>query len=230
MEMAQRNKLNRKSYARLCLVFFWQAIFLAQIWRSNRFAGSNQQGRAAPWSSRGLWRKSFLVAASLTRLLGNGRLGSPKWNKQISLVNTCRRVVSQICRFFYLGVYNLYFTKLKSRVNLYRNSSGKRTIVELEVWHIWSLIEYYVTTRNTPSQKERLLTRFQIQYLGTPVTRTRKGNEKQFESHLDWVSENSSYRGRLQNSICHVKIDNYCEVNRANIFCRNITAEGSVTF
>ena len=27
MEMAQRNKLNRKSYARLSRVFFWQAIF-----------------------------------------------------------------------------------------------------------------------------------------------------------------------------------------------------------
>ena len=26
MEMAQRNKLNRKSYSRLCRVFFWQAI------------------------------------------------------------------------------------------------------------------------------------------------------------------------------------------------------------
>ena len=26
MEMAQRNKLNRKSYTRLCRVFFWQAI------------------------------------------------------------------------------------------------------------------------------------------------------------------------------------------------------------
>ena len=150
-----RNKLNRKSYARLCRVFFWQAIFLAQIWRSNRFAGSNQQVKAAPWSSRGLWRKSFLVAASLTGLLGNGRLGSPKWNKQISLVNTCRRLVSQICRFFYLGVYNLYFTKLKSRVNLYRNSSGKRTIVEREVWYIWSLIEYYVTiTQHTVSKRK----------------------------------------------------------------------------
>ena len=207
MEMAQRNKLNRKSYARLCLVFFWQAIFLAQIWRSNRFAGSNQQGRAAPWSSRGLWRKSFLVAASLTRLLGNGRLGSPKWNKQISLVNTCRRVVSQICRFFYLGVYNLYSTKLISGVNLYRNAKGKRTVVELKVWYIWSL-NIMSRSCNPPSQKERLLTRFQIQYR-TPVTRTRKGNKKQFESQLDWVSENSSYRGRLQNSICHVKIDSY---------------------
>ena len=155
MEMAQRNKLNRKSYARLCRLLFWQAIFLAQIWRSNRFAGSNQQGRAAPWSSRGLWRKSFLVAASFTRLQGNGILGSPKWNKQISLVNTCRRIVSQICRFFYLGVYNLYFTKLKSRVNLYRNGSGKRTIVEREVWYIWSLIEYYVTiTQHTVSRRK----------------------------------------------------------------------------
>ena len=225
MEMAQRNKLNRKSYARLCRVFFWKAIFLAQIWRSNRFAGSNQQGRAAPWSSRGLWRKSFLVAASLTRLLGNGRLGSPKWNKQISLVNTCRRVVSQICRFFYLGVYNLYFTKLKSRVNLYRNGSGKRTLSLIYLISDRILCHDHATLRLKKKDFSR-----GFKYRRTPVTRTRKGNEKQFESQLDWVSENSSYRGRLQNSICHVKIDNYCEVNRANIFCRNITAEGSVTF
>ena len=27
MKMAQRNKLNRKSYARLCRVSFWQVIF-----------------------------------------------------------------------------------------------------------------------------------------------------------------------------------------------------------
>ena len=30
MEMGQRNKLNRKSYARLCRVFFWQAIVFWQ--------------------------------------------------------------------------------------------------------------------------------------------------------------------------------------------------------
>ena len=46
MEMAQRNKLNRESYARLCRVSFLQAIFFfAQIWRSNRFAGSRTKIR-----------------------------------------------------------------------------------------------------------------------------------------------------------------------------------------
>ena len=44
--------------------------------------------------------------------------------KQISLVNTCRNIVSQIVRF-------------KSRVNLYRKARGKRTVVEREVWHIY---------------------------------------------------------------------------------------------
>ena len=48
----------------------------------------------------------------------------------------CRRIVSQICLFFYLGVYNLYFTKLKSRVTRYRNARGKRTLVEREVGFI----------------------------------------------------------------------------------------------
>ena len=102
-----------------------------------------------------------------TRLLGNGRLGSPKWKKQIRLLNTCRPIVPQMCRFFYLGVYNLYFTKLKSRVNLYRNARGKRTVVEREVWYISSL-NFISWSRNPPSKKERLLTRFQIQ-CGPPV-------------------------------------------------------------
>ena len=126
----------------------------APVWRSNRFAGSNQQGRAARWRSRGLWRKSLLAAVSFKRLLGNGRLGSPIWNKYICLVNTCRRIVSQICLFFYLGVNNLYFTKLKSRVTLYRNARGKRTLVEREVGFTRSLIIYYVTiTQATVSKR-----------------------------------------------------------------------------
>ena len=110
---------------------------------------------AARWSSRGLRRKSLLVAVIFTRLLGNGTLGSPKWNKQINLVTTCRRTVSQVCLFFYLGLYNLYFIKLKSRVTLYRNARGKRTLVESEVGYIWSL--NMSRSRNVPSQKwERL--------------------------------------------------------------------------
>ena len=126
----------------------------APVWRSNRFAGSNQQGRAARWRSRGLWRKSLLAAVSFKRLLGNGRLGSPIWNKYICLVNTCRRIVSQICLFFYLGVNNLYFTKLKSRVTLYRNARGKWTLVEREVGFTRSLIIYYVTiTQATVSKR-----------------------------------------------------------------------------
>ena len=95
-----------------------------------------------------------------TRLLGNGTVGSPKWNKQINLVNTCRRTVSQICLFFYLGLYNLYFTKLKSRVTLYRNARGKRTLVEGEYvnMNIFTWICLNMSrSRNVPSQKwERL--------------------------------------------------------------------------
>ena len=144
MEMAQRNKLNRKACARLCRAFFWQAIFLAQIWRSNRFAGSNQRGRAARWSSREFWRKLLQAAVSFTRLLRNGRLSSPKWYKQTSLVNTCRRTVSQICLFFYLGVYNLYFTKLKSRVTLYRNARGN---VKSDLFDLWILCHHHATHR-----------------------------------------------------------------------------------
>ena len=66
--MAQRNKLNREACASL------PRLFWALIWRSNRLAvlfinaGPNQQGRAARWSSRGLWRKSPLVAVSLTHV------------------------------------------------------------------------------------------------------------------------------------------------------------------
>ena len=138
-EWRKKKKIKQKVIsASLPRLFLAGDLFLEQIWRSNRFAGSNQQGREVRWSSRGLWRKLFLVAASFTRLLENGRLGRPKWNKQISLINTCRRIVSQIYRFFYLGVYNLYFTKLVSRVNLYRNARGKRTVVEHDVWYIWS--------------------------------------------------------------------------------------------
>ena len=67
-KMAQRNKLNREACASL------PRLFWALIWRSNRLAvlfinaGPNQQGRAARWSSRGLWRKSLLVAVSLTHV------------------------------------------------------------------------------------------------------------------------------------------------------------------
>ena len=135
---------------------FWTIFSLgAPVWRSNRFAGSSQQGRAARWRSRGLWRKSLLAAVSFKRLLGNGRRGSPKWKKKMCLVNTCRRIVSQICLFFYLGVNNLYFTKLKSRVTLYRNARGKRMLVEREVGFTRSLIIYYVTiTQATVSKRK----------------------------------------------------------------------------
>ena len=72
----------------------------------------------------------------------------------ICLVNTCRLIESQICLFFYLGVNNLYFTKLKSRVTLYRNARGKRTLVEREVGFTRALIIYYVTiTQATVSRK-----------------------------------------------------------------------------
>ena len=91
--------------------------------------------------------ESILVAVSLTRLQGNCRLSSPKWKKQISLLNTCRRIVWQMCRFFYLGVYKLYFTKLKSRLNLYRNARGKRTVVEREVFDLWMLCHDHATHR-----------------------------------------------------------------------------------
>ena len=154
MEMAQRNKLNRKACARLCRAFFWPAIFLAQIWRSNRFAGSNQHGRAARWSSRELWRKLLQAAVSFTRLLGNGRLGSPKWNKQTSLVNTCRRIVSQICLFFYLGVY-ITCTSLNSN----QESLLIVTLEEKNARWTWSRIyltsEYYVIiTQPTVSKRK----------------------------------------------------------------------------
>ena len=112
--------------------------------------------------------KSFLVAVSFTRLLGNGRLGSPKWKKQISLLNTCRPIVPQTCRFFYLGYITC--TSLNSNqgsIFIYRNARGKRTVVEREVWYISSL-NIISWSRNPPSQKERLLTRFQIQ-CGPPV-------------------------------------------------------------
>ena len=36
-------------------------------------------------------------------MLGNGRLGSPKCNKEISFVNLCRRCVENLSGF--LGVY-----------------------------------------------------------------------------------------------------------------------------
>ena len=54
MEMAQRNKspVNRKVYARLCRAFFfgrrffWQAIFLAQIWTEGETALLAQTDKA----------------------------------------------------------------------------------------------------------------------------------------------------------------------------------------
>ena len=118
-----------------------------------------KQGRAAHWSSRGLWRKSLLVLSSfmswlemvnsvdpneikkIARMLwrrertchnertSTAVLIQPRWpTKNItwtiarkhacayhntnaagtacwrSLVNTCRRTVSQICLLFYIGV------------------------------------------------------------------------------------------------------------------------------
>ena len=51
-------------------------------------------------------------------------------NKPLKYVQTyCAANVSVLL----FRVYNLYFTKLKSRVNLYRNARGKRTVVEREV-------------------------------------------------------------------------------------------------
>ena len=55
-------------------------------------------------------------------------------------------------------------------------------LVEREVGYIWSL-NIISRSRNSPSQKERLLTPFQNSR--TPVTRTLKGNEKQFELQLE---------------------------------------------
>ena len=76
-------------------------------------------------------------------------------------------------------VYNLYFTKLKSRVNLYRNARGKRTVGErLKSDDLIS--EYYVTITQPTVSKKRFFSRGFI-YSRTPVTRTRKANEKQFE-------------------------------------------------
>ena len=166
MEMAQRNKLlvNRKVYARLCRAFFFGRRFFWHKFEQKEqpLSRAEQQRQSSTLKFTRIMDEITSNSCKLKRLLGNGRLGSPKWNKQIGLVNTCRRIVSQICLFFYLGVYNLYFTKLKSRVTLYGNARGKRTLVEREVGFIWSL-NIMSRSRNPPSQKERLLTRFQIQ-------------------------------------------------------------------
>ena len=60
MEMAQRNEQKR----RVSAASSFAGDVLGTYLKENRFAGSNQQGRAARWSSRGLWRKSFLAAVS----------------------------------------------------------------------------------------------------------------------------------------------------------------------
>ena len=190
MEMAQRNKLlvNRKVYARLCRVFFLGGDFFGTNLnrRSNRVPEQSSRGRAARWSSRGLWRKSLLTAVSFKRLIGNGRLGSPKWNKQIGLVNTCRRIVSQICLFFYLWVYNLYFTKLKSRIKgslfMVTLEGKERSLnVKSDLFDLWILCHDHATHR----LKKKVFSRgFNYSRTG-PVTRTLKGNEKQFELQLE---------------------------------------------
>ena len=130
--------------------------FLTQIWTSNRFASSNQQGRPARWSSRGLWRKLLLPAVSFTRLLGNGRLGSPKWNKQMSLVNTCR-------------------------VTFIVTLEGKECSlnVKSDIYGLWILCHDHATHRLKRKDFSR-----GFKYSKTPVTRSLKGNEKQFELQL----------------------------------------------
>ena len=177
---------------------------------------------------------------SFTRLLGNGRLDRPKWSQQISLVNTCRRTVSQICLFSYLGVYNLFFTQgrpgflgiqyirvfnfrytvflcLKlgikynvlflilvfyTRLNIifgileglfqvfwYIQRSlfivTKRTLVhvEREVGYIWSLNVLCHDHANHRLKKKDFSPGFK--YSRSPVTRSLKGNEKQFELQLE---------------------------------------------
>ena len=72
----------------------------------------------------------------------------------------------EICLFFYVGVYNLYFTKLKSRVTFYivlivtLEGKERSLNVKSDIFDLWILSR----SRNLPSQKERLLAGFQIQW------------------------------------------------------------------
>ena len=152
--MAQRNKLNRKAYARLCRALFWhkfegatalpvRLLLLAQTKKLEQRVGV----------FRGLWRKSLLVAVGFTRLLRNGRLGSPKWNKQISLVNTRRRTVSQICLVLYLTCTSL--NSNQGSLFIVTLEGTERSLNVHEVGYIWSL---NVMSRS----RDPLLTQFQI--------------------------------------------------------------------
>ena len=79
----------------------------------------------------------------------------------------------------------MYFTKLKSRKGKERKRRKERkegTVDESEVWYIWSL-NIMSQSRNPPSQNESFSRSFI--YSRTPVTRTRKGNQRQFELQLD---------------------------------------------
>ena len=93
--------------------------------------------------------ESFLVAVSFTRLLGNGRLGSPKWKKQISLLNTCRPIVPQTCRFFYLGYITC--TSLNSNqgsIFIVTLEGKERSLnVKSDIFHLWILSHDHATHR-----------------------------------------------------------------------------------
>ena len=181
--LAQRNKLNRKPTRFSVAPFFGgrgfsvtnfegatslpvRLLLLAQTNKAKRHVGIHDDYEG---------NQSLLVAVSFTRLLGNGRLGSHKWNKQLSLVNTSRRTASQICRFFYLGVYNLYFTKLKSRVT-HRNAIGKRSNARWTWSRIYLISEYYVTITQPTVSKMRKTSHAVSNTFPAPVSRTLKGN------------------------------------------------------
>ena len=175
--LAQRNKLNRKPTRFSVAPFFGRRGFfvtnfegatslpvrlllLAQTNKAKRHVGVHDDyegNQSRKW------------------LLGKGRLGSHKWNKQISLVNTCRRTASQIWQFFYLGVHNLYFTKLKSRVT-HRNARGKRSNARWTWSRIYLISEYYVTITQPTVSKMRKTSHAVSNTVPAPVTRTLKGN------------------------------------------------------
>ena len=70
MEMAQRNKLNRKIIRASLSRLFLAGDFFGGGGGGDKFEGATallaqtNRGRAALWTSRGLWRKSFLVTVS----------------------------------------------------------------------------------------------------------------------------------------------------------------------
>ena len=114
--------------------------------------------------------------------------------------------MSQTCLFFYV-LYNLYFTKLKSRVTfsivLIVTLEGKECSlnVKSDIFDLWILCLDHATHR---LKKKRLISRG-FKYSGTRIL---KGNVTG-RIYTAGVSEGSSYRDRLQNSICLVKIDSY---------------------